>query len=62
MSARRFRILWRRARRMGHDLDMAGCAAFIAGMAMLLATGVVGPTIDAHAPLFAGAEPHAANE
>ncbi|MNL14956.1 hypothetical protein D3C87_1359180 [compost metagenome] len=47
MSARRLLALWRRARRTGRDLDLAGYASLAAGALMLLATGVVGPTLDA---------------
>lgn len=49
--ARRLRILWRRARRAGLDLDVAAYAAFVAGATVLLAamTGVLGPTLDAAA-------------
>ncbi|WP_258129205.1 hypothetical protein [Achromobacter anxifer] len=44
---RRLIALWRRARRTGRDLDLAGYAAFAVGALMLAATGVVGPTLDA---------------
>ncbi|MCP1404611.1 hypothetical protein [Achromobacter insolitus] len=47
MSVRRIVTLWRRARRAGRDLDLAGYAAFAVGALMLAATGVVGPTLDA---------------
>lgn len=59
---RRLLVLWRRARHTGRDLDLAGWLAFIAGAAMLVATGVVGPTIDARAPLPIAAELHAGRE
>ncbi len=60
---RGLRILWRRARRAGLDLDVAAYAAFIAGGTVLLATmtGVLGPTLDAAAHRhLASAEQHAA--
>ena len=44
---RRLLAIWRRARRTGRDLDLAGYAAFAVGALMLAATGVVGPTLDA---------------
>lgn len=57
---RRLRIVWRRARRTGRDLDAAAYAAGIVGGVIFLAamTGVLGPTLDAHHPQ-AGAVRHA---
>ncbi|CUJ46877.1 Uncharacterised protein [Achromobacter sp. 2789STDY5608633] len=48
---RRIRVVWRRARRTGRDLDAAAYAAFVTGGALLLAalTGALGPSLDAHA-------------
>ncbi|MFG0231784.1 hypothetical protein [Achromobacter sp. 413638] len=45
---RRLRVNWRRARRTGRDLDIAGYAVGIAGGVLMLAalTGVLGPTLD----------------
>lgn len=60
MSARRIVVLWRRARRAGRDLDLAGYAAFAVGALMLAATGVVGPTLDAQPAQQPGAAYHAA--
>ena len=60
MNARRIVILWRRARRAGRDLDLAGYAAFAVGALMLAGTGVVGPTLDAQPLQKAGAVHHAA--
>lgn len=60
MSARRIVLLWRRVRRTGRDLDLAGYAAIAAGAVMLIATGVVGPTLDAQPHRHADAAPHAA--
>lgn len=60
MSARRIVVLWRRVRRTGRDLDLAGYAAIAAGAAMLIATGIVGPTLDAQPHRHADAAPHAA--
>lgn len=45
---RRLRNLWHRARLSGRDLDFAGVAAIFAGAVVLLASGMVGPTRDAH--------------
>lgn len=59
MSVRRIVTLWRRARRTGRDLDLVGYASLTAGALMLLASGVVGPTLDASAQQQAGAERHA---
>ncbi|WP_338618969.1 hypothetical protein [Achromobacter sp. E1] len=53
-------MLWRRARRAGRDLDLAGYAAFAVGALMLAATGVVGPTLDAQPAQQPGAAYHAA--
>jgi hypothetical protein len=52
---RRLSILWRRARRTGRDLDIAGYAMGIAGGVLMLAalTGVVGPSLDARPTLTA---------
>lgn len=60
MSARRIAVLWRRARLAGRDLDLAGYVALAAGAVMLIATGIVGPTLDAQQHLHADAERHAA--
>ena len=60
MSARRIVLLWRRVRRTGRDLDLAGYAAIAAGAVMLIATGIVGPTLDAQPHRHADAAPHAA--
>lgn len=60
---RRLHITWRRARRTGRDLDIAGYAVGIAGGVLMLAalSGVVGPTLDARQQQHqAGAERHAA--
>lgn len=45
---RRISITWRRARRTGRDLDIAGYAcAIVSGVALLAAlSGVLGPTLD----------------
>ncbi|WP_025139037.1 hypothetical protein [Achromobacter sp. DH1f] len=58
---RRLRILWRRARRTGRDLDLAAYAAGVIGGVVFLAalTGVLGPTLDAQRQQV-GAERHAA--
>lgn len=52
---RRLRVNWRRARRTGRDLDIAGYAVGIAGGVLMLAalTGVLGPTLDARPTLTA---------
>ena len=60
MSARRIVVLWRRVRRTGRDLDLAGYAAIAAGAVMLIATGIVGPTLDAQPHRHADAAPLAA--
>ncbi len=60
MTFRRIATLWRRARRAGRDLDVAGYAALAAGAVMLIATGIVGPTLDARQHRHADAERHAA--
>jgi len=60
MSVRTLITRWRRARRAGRDLDLAGYAAFAVGALMLVATGVVGPTLDAQPNHLAGAAHHAA--
>lgn len=59
---RRLRIVWRRARRTGRDLDAAAYAAGIVGGVIFLAamTGVLGPTLDTQRHHPAGAERHAA--
>jgi hypothetical protein len=59
---RRLRIVWRRARRTGRDLDAAAYAAGIVGGVIFLAamTGVLGPTLDTQRHHRAGAERHAA--
>ncbi|CAB3660099.1 hypothetical protein LMG26696_03325 [Achromobacter pulmonis] len=48
---RRLRVVWRRARRTGRDLDAAAYAAFVAGGVLFLVafTGALGPSLDAHA-------------
>ncbi len=52
---RRIRILWRRARRTGRDLELAGYASFVAAGVVLLGsfTGVIGPSLDAQSTLTA---------
>lgn len=60
MSVRQIVALWRRVRRSGRDLDLAGYAAVAAGAVMLIATGIVGPTLDAQQHRHADAERHAA--
>ena len=59
--SRRLRIVWRRARRTGRDLDAAAYAAGIVGGVIFLAamTGVLGPTLDAQHHHQASAERHA---
>lgn len=60
MTFRRIVTLWRRARRAGRDLDLAGYAAFAVGALMLVATGIVGPSLDAQWDRHADAARHAA--
>ncbi|MCP2517435.1 hypothetical protein M5J07_21025 [Achromobacter mucicolens] len=60
MTFRRIATLWRRARRAGRDLDFAGYAAFAVGALMLVATGIVGPSLDAQQHRHVDAERHAA--
>ncbi len=57
----RLRVVWRRARRTGRDLEAAAYAAGIVGGVIFLAamTGVLGPTLDAPGHHLGGAERHA---
>ncbi|AZY49710.1 hypothetical protein C0J09_11570 [Bordetella avium] len=46
---RRLATLWRRARRTGQDLDYVGyLSGLIGALALLIATSVIGPTLDAN--------------
>lgn len=60
MNVRLILIFWRRARRTGRDLDLAGYVAIAAAAVMLVATGIVGPTLDAQQDRHPDAARHAA--
>ena len=50
----RLRVVWRRARRTGRDLDAVAYVAVVAGGVLFLAalTGTLGPSLDGHAASF----------